>query len=207
MWQCFLRPNHDASLRAPRFKAPRPQVPDLTAIDEPCRHGLVRPRAEGWMAAAERSVEESPDSQKKRCRVTPGRGDPMDSATEMKPLRRAAARVKRWGKSPPRRWQQGRHGKPHREQCQIGTACRKAGLLLLQQVRVGSYSVAGDGHVRGMVIDGTGTNLALNRIRLIGLPRKFPDGVGNSRKFRCGKFAFSTAVYRCVPRDSGGFCC
>ena len=33
------------------------------------------------------------------------------------------ARVKRWGKSPPRTWQQGRHGKPHREQCQIGASC------------------------------------------------------------------------------------
>ena len=31
--------------------------------------------------------------------------------------------MKRWGKSPPRGWQQARHGKPHREQCQIGTAC------------------------------------------------------------------------------------
>ena len=29
-------------------------------------------------------------------------------------------RMKRWGKSPPHRWQQGWHGKPHREQCQIG---------------------------------------------------------------------------------------
>lgn len=30
--------------------------------------------------------------------------------------------VKRWGKSPPRPWQQGRHGKPHPEQCQIGAS-------------------------------------------------------------------------------------
>lgn len=28
--------------------------------------------------------------------------------------------MKGWGKSPPRRWQQGRHGKPHREQDRIG---------------------------------------------------------------------------------------
>ena len=34
------------------------------------------------------------------------------------------ARVKRWGKSPPPDWQQDGHGKPHREQCQIGTARR-----------------------------------------------------------------------------------
>jgi hypothetical protein len=30
------------------------------------------------------------------------------------------AMVKRWGKSPPRTWQQGRHAKPHPEQDQIG---------------------------------------------------------------------------------------
>lgn len=35
-------------------------------------------------------------------------------------------KVKRRGKSSPRPWQQGWHGKPHREQCQIGTARRKA---------------------------------------------------------------------------------
>ena len=32
------------------------------------------------------------------------------------------ARVKRWGKSPPRDGQPDRHGKPHREQCRIGIA-------------------------------------------------------------------------------------
>ncbi len=30
--------------------------------------------------------------------------------------------MKGWGKSPPRAWQQGRHGKPHREQNRIGMA-------------------------------------------------------------------------------------
>jgi len=29
--------------------------------------------------------------------------------------------VKRWGKSPPRHWQQGRHGKPQQEQGRIKT--------------------------------------------------------------------------------------
>jgi hypothetical protein len=52
-------------------------------------------------------------------------------------------RVKRWGKSPPQDGQPDWHGKPHQEQCQIGTACvfafgQVAGLLLPQQVRVGS---------------------------------------------------------------------
>ena len=59
---------------------------------------------------------------RQRCRVTPGRGNPRDSATENRPLRFTEVRVKRWGKSPPRTWQQGRHGKPHREQCQIGVS-------------------------------------------------------------------------------------
>ncbi len=31
-------------------------------------------------------------------------------------------RVKRWGKSPPRDGQPDRHGKPHQEQCRIGTS-------------------------------------------------------------------------------------
>ena len=98
------------------------------------------------------NVEESPDSKKQRCRVMPGRGNPTESATENRPLHACGARVKRWGKSPPRGWQQPRHGKPHREQCQIGTARRKAGPLLPQQVRVGSCSHRGNTAVRGMVI-------------------------------------------------------
>ena len=37
-------------------------------------------------------------------------------------LRLGKVMVKRWGKSPPRTWRQGRHGKPHPEQCQIGAS-------------------------------------------------------------------------------------
>ena len=64
-----------------------------------------------------------------RCRVTPGGGNPRESATESKPPEGSVAcggcrvRVKGWGKSPPHRWQQGWHGKPHREQDRIGTPC------------------------------------------------------------------------------------
>ena len=71
-------------------------------------------------------LEESPDSTRQRCRVTPGRGNPRESATENSLLLFAEVRVKRWGKSPPQSWQQLWHGKPHREQCQIG-ATRGAG--------------------------------------------------------------------------------
>jgi len=50
------------------------------------------------------------------CQVTPGRGQrerfATESATENRPPSSQVARVKRWGKSPPRSWQHGRHGKP-----------------------------------------------------------------------------------------------
>ena len=73
--------------------------------------------------------EESPGSTEKRCRVTPGGGDPRESATEIKPLAPSqgrAARVKRCGKSAPRDRQRNRHGKPHREQDRIGAARAQA---------------------------------------------------------------------------------
>lgn len=78
------------------------------------------------MAAVPEGVEESPDSRWQGCRVTPGGGNPRESATEKRLPLFAGVMVKRWGKSPPRDWQQDRHGKPHPEQCQIG-ASRGAG--------------------------------------------------------------------------------
>src|SRR5258708_12025270 len=73
--------------------------------------------------------EESPGSTETGCRITSGGGDPRESATENKPPVRFAgpARVKRWSKSPPRDRQRKRHGKPHREQNQIGAARRATG--------------------------------------------------------------------------------
>jgi hypothetical protein len=85
----------------------------------------------GRMAAPPSSIcvesgEESPGSMEARCRITSGGGDPRDSATESKPPTGPetdrGARVKGCGKSAPRSWQQGRHGKPHREQDRIGAA-------------------------------------------------------------------------------------
>src|SRR5512132_923849 len=77
-------------------------------------------------AAPEAAGEESPGSTETRCRVTPGGGDPRDSATESKPPTGCGppARVKGCGKSAPRRRRRRQHGKPHREQDQIGTARR-----------------------------------------------------------------------------------
>jgi hypothetical protein len=74
------------------------------------------------MAAVPEGVEESPDSRWQGCRVTPGGGNPRESATEKRLPLFAGAMVKRWSKSPPRDWQQDRHGKPHPEQCQIGAS-------------------------------------------------------------------------------------
>jgi hypothetical protein len=73
--------------------------------------------------------EESPGSTETRCRLTAGGGDPRESATENRPPTDFGqqARVKRWGKSPPRERQRKRHGKPHREQDQIGAARRATG--------------------------------------------------------------------------------
>lgn len=91
------------------------------------------------MTTAGRPVEESPDSMRQWCRVTPGGGDPRESATENRPPIPGWVRVKRWGKSPPGGWQQRPHGKPHQEQCRIGIArgfARRAALP--QQIRVGS---------------------------------------------------------------------
>lgn len=92
----------------------------VSPIDGATRARLSGPCAEGRMAARVSAREESPDSTRQRCRVTPGQGNLTDSATENRPPFFGRVRVKRWGKSPPRRWQQGRHGKPHWEQCQIG---------------------------------------------------------------------------------------
>lgn len=64
--------------------------------------------------------EESPGSTEKRCRITSGGGDPRESATERIPPAFGQVRVKGWGKSPPRAWQHGWQGKPHREQDRIG---------------------------------------------------------------------------------------
>jgi hypothetical protein len=84
--------------------------------------------------------------------------------------------VKRWGKSPPRTWQQGRHGKPHPEQCQIGASRggwsrRKPGYRPqgCQRPRGPGWQLdrRGDTVGRGMVIHGRkpGTKSGLQALR------------------------------------------
>ena len=82
---------------------------------------------------------------------------------------RSVVKVKRWGKSPPRDGQPDRHGKPHREQCRIGTS---------RPARAGppwpggpgwQLERFGNGSPRGMIV-GTGATRR-HRIRLTGRPR------------------------------------
>jgi hypothetical protein len=107
--------------------------------------------SDGWMAAGHR----------KMCRGKSGlhgntvtdnirRGKPQGkrhrNETAYRP--KAAARLKRCGKSAPRLWQQRWHGKPHREQDQIGTARNP-----FPDSRPGrSREVCSNAHPRGMAI-------------------------------------------------------
>ncbi len=63
------------------------------------------------------------------CQVTPGRREATDRATEKTPPVARRVRVKRWGKSPPRAWQQAWHGNPQSEQGQIGGEVRPGPLF------------------------------------------------------------------------------
>ena len=111
------------------------EIPARFSSCFPCAHsvksdgfwkggGSPRARARGGKSELRRA----------RCRVTQARSAGIDaggtfqsvstdSATEKKPPLRlgvSVARVKRWGKSPPLQERSRRHGKPHREQGQIG---------------------------------------------------------------------------------------
>ena len=135
----------------------------------------------GWLGDRGGNVEESPDSMKQGCRVTPGGGNPRESATEKRlPWCRvrpgtAMVMVKRWGKSPPRTGQPGRYGKPHPEQCRIG-ALRGKVVPDGKETATGTLQPKGPGWQldrpgnrcgRGMVIQGgnPGTESGLQAIR------------------------------------------
>lgn len=80
-------------------------------------------------------------------------------------------RLKRWGKSPPRDGQPDRHGKPHREQCRIGTS-RPAWAGPPWPGGPGwQLERFGNGPPRGMIV-GVGATRRY-KIRLTGRPRKF----------------------------------
>ena len=87
------------------------------------------------------------DTARLRCLRNYGAASPRRPAAS-KPEGRRRARLKWCGKSAPRSWQQGRHGKPHREQDQIGTAPDR-----FPDRRPGrSREVRGNPHPRGMAI-------------------------------------------------------
>ncbi len=102
--------------------------------------------AAGGGSARHRPLEESPGSTETGRRVMPGEG-PFGGTSGKAPQKadrqRAAgrtARVKGCGKSAPRPWQQGWHGKPRPEQGLIGTAHPPLGMqgaFPAQTVRVG----------------------------------------------------------------------
>jgi hypothetical protein len=84
--------------------------------------------------------------------------------------------VKRWGKSPPGRWQQGSHGKPHPEQCRIGASRGLVQGRKPTDTAAGNFQPGGpgwqlepasNGGARGMVIHGgnPGTEPGLQAIR------------------------------------------
>jgi len=103
----------------------------------------------GWLLSR-KGGEESPGSTKDTVTDNIRRGRPQGQRhrndTAYRP--KAAARLKWCGKSAPRSWQQGRHGKPHREQDQIGTARNP-----FPDSRPGrSREVRGNAHPRGMAI-------------------------------------------------------
>ena len=128
--------------------------------------------------------EESPGSTEVRCRVTPGGGDPRESATESTPPAclgnpQRAARVKRCGKSAPRRRQRRRQGKPHREQDQVGAAgIRKYPEMPGEPSRRRSgrsHEALGNERPRGMAIAAPVCSEGRDRTRLTRRLALFPD--------------------------------
>lgn len=129
-------------------------------------------------------------------------GKPDGKRHREQSARHVRVRVKRWGKSPPRSWQQGRHGKPHREQCRIGASRR---LIPPGISRQGCFSPrgpgwqlepVGDGGSRGMVIafrkEGTESGLqAVRAYRLSRGPRL------NAPSHVAGRHSCYTSLRRC----------
>ena len=102
--------------------------------------------------------------------------------------------VKRWGKSPPRTGQPGRHGKPHPEQCRIGASRGKVWPMpsggqrppqgrFSPEARVGSLTVAVTRTAEEWSSRGGNS---LDRIRLTGHPRNFRAGQGGAAPFTRG---------------------
>ena len=173
---------------------------------------LSQPRADGRTAAG-REVRGKSGLHEARVPGNARRGQPQgkrhreESAPVPRPYRgEAGVRVKRWGKSPPRTGQPGRHGKPHPEQCRIGASrgkvrvhsamrCRRPPQgRLSPEARVGSLTPPATAVAEEWSSKGGNPR---NRIRLTGHPRVFwysaggvpphpgplPEGRGRARRF------------------------
>jgi len=169
------------------------------AVRPRCSYTLRSSRwPDGRSAGLRPGGEESPGSTETRCRVTPGGGDPRDSATESKPPGSGRVRVKGCGKSAPRGRQRSRHGKPHREQDRIGAGrfMGNHGPTGVSACRPGwSREATGNRRPRGMAIPrpavrqdtGPGTEPGLQAIC-----RLFPSsshGVPHRAGRRAGQFS------------------
>ena len=133
-------------------------------------------RADGWMTAG-RKFRGKSGLHERRVPGNARRGQPqgkrhreetaMVSGPNLQGSNPGAAMVmvKRWGKSPPRTWQQGRYGKPHPEQCRIGASRGKVCPHAFGRAETSTgifqpggpgwqLDCVGNGAARGMVIHG-----------------------------------------------------
>ena len=109
------------------------------SIDLRCLRLHKQPRAEGWTAAGSICLGKGRPRGKSGLHKATVPGNARRGVTRGKAPQKTdrlarigqpihtRVRVKRWGKSPPRDGQPDWHGKPHREQCQIGTARKASG--------------------------------------------------------------------------------
>ena len=122
-------------------------------------------------------------------------GNPRDSATENSQPATRRSKVKRWGKSPPREWQHKRHGKPHQEQCQIGVPCSNARVFEPRGPGLAARGALVTAHPDEWSPKGV---RALDRIRLIGLPRFHFSAY--PRQTYSGEILVTTLSYDYKPR-------
>src|ERR1019366_6111789 len=122
-----LKPRRDLSRRSSRRRHPR--LSGLKMAVTSCEAARSRVLFGRGVPSAGRSRRSSWISASRKvrapwtgCQVTPGHRYFGDGQCHRKQtaLAEAWVRVKRWGKSPPRSWRHGRHGKPQLEQGRIG---------------------------------------------------------------------------------------
>ena len=138
---CGSGPGRRGRWTTPTGRSPQ-ALARLGRVDRARHDPLGEPCADGRMAAGLRGRGKSGLHEA----AVPGNARPGQPEgkrhREQTACVRAGARVKRWGKSPPRDGQPDRHGKPHREQCRIGASRR---LIPSGISRQGRFSPRGPG--------------------------------------------------------------